>query len=201
MNQLRKYLTPLNLLAAGVVLLLVFDLALATKLGLAWHRASSDQSEEYTAEMVRYTQLQGQMQHLRGLPTRLDSSRTQAGAFMAARIPNNDSTVIAELGELASRNHVRLSRAQYPLVPAVAGLIELRIDASLTGDYTELMHFINDVERDRSHAFFIIRSVALTGQQGGLVNLRIRLTTYMRTDAANAAALANASRASGSEVQ
>ena len=196
MNQLRKYLTPLNLLAAGVLMLLVFDLALATKLGLAWHRASSDQSEAYTADMVRYTQLQGQMQHLRGLPTRLDNSRTQAGAFMAARIPDNDSTVIAELGELASRNHVRLSRAQYPLVPAVSGLIELRIDASLTGEYTELMHFINDVERDRSHAFFIIRSVTLTGQQGGLVNLRIRLTTYMRTDAANAAALANASRAS-----
>ncbi len=200
MSELRKYLSALNLLAAGVLLLLVFDLALATKLVIAWHQASSDQSAEYTADMATYTQMQRQMQHLRGLPTRIGGSRSEAQTFFAARVPANDSTVIAELGELATRNHVRLSRAGYTLVPAVQGLVEQRIDASMSGEYSPIVHFINDVERDKNHAFFIIRSVTLTGQQGGTVNLRLRLTTYMRADAASAAVLETAGRAA-SETQ
>ncbi len=200
MNQLRKYLSPLNLLAAAVLALLVFDLSLATRLGFAWHAASSDQSPEYTADLTTYTQLQAQMQHLRGLPTRIDSSRREADTFVAARIAADDSTVIAELGELASAKHVRLSRASYTLVPAIPGLVEQRVDASLTGEYDPIMHFINDMERDKTHAFFIIRNVTLTGQQSGVVNLRVRLTTYMRADAASASVLANAGRAAA-EVQ
>ncbi len=200
MNEMRKYLSPLNLLATGALLLLVFDLTLATKLFLAWHQASSDQSAEYAADMATYAQLQAQMQHLRGLPSLVSGSRGEAQAFFAARVPANDSTVIAELGELATHNHVRLTRAGYTLVPAVQGLVEQRIDASMTGEYTPIMRFINDVERDKNHAFFIIRSVTLTGQQGGTVNLRLRVTTYMRADAASAAVLATASRAA-SEVQ
>ena len=200
MNQLRKYLTPLSLMAAGVLLLLVFDLALGTKLGIAWHDASSDQSAEYTANMTTYTQLQAQMQHLRGLPTRLDGSKNGAQLFFADRVAANDSTVISELGDLASRNHVHLTRASYTPAPAVQGLVELRVDAAMSGEYTPIMHFINDVERDKTQAFFIIRSVTLTGQQSGTVNLRLRLTTYMRADAASAAVLATASRAA-SEVE
>ncbi len=200
MNELRKYFSALNLLAAGALLLLVFDLALATKLAVAWHQASSDQSDEYTADMTTYAQLQAQMQHLRGLPARIDGSKSEAQTFFTARVPANDSTVIAELGELAAQNHVRLSRAQYTPVPAVQGLIELRVDASMSGEYDPIMHFINDVERDKNHAFFIIRSVTLTGQQSGTVNLRLRLTTYMRADAASAAVLETAGRAA-SEVQ
>jgi len=200
MNQLRQYLSPLNLLAAAVLALLIFDLSLATRLGLAWHAASSDQSAEYTADLTTYTQLQAQMQHLRGLPTRIDSSRREADTFFAARIAADDSTVIAELGELATSTHVRLSRASYTLSPAIPGLVEQRVDASLTGEYDPIMHFINAVERDKSHAFFIIRNVTLTGQQSGVVNLRLRLTTYMRADEASARVLANAGHAA-SEVQ
>ncbi len=200
MNQLRKYLTPLSLMAAGVLLLLVFDLALGTKLAIAWHDASSDQSAEYTANMTTYTQLQAQMQHLRGLPTRLNGSKSGAQLFFAARVAANDSTVISELGDLASRNHVNLTRASYTPAPAVQGLVELRVDAAMSGEYTPIMHFINDVERDKTQAFFIIRSVTLTGQQSGTVNLRLRLTTYMRADPASAAVLATASRAA-SEVE
>ena len=66
---------------------------------------------------------------------------------------------------------------------APSGLTELHIDAGLSGQYSELMHFINGLERDQDHVFFIINGVTLNGQQGGLVNLRLRLTTYLRGDA------------------
>jgi hypothetical protein len=40
------------------------------------------------------------------------------------------------------------------------------------------MRFINSLERDPM--FFIIRAMAFTGQQGGLVNLRLRVSTWLR---------------------
>ena len=52
------------------------------------------------------------------------------------------------------------------------------MDASVSGDYTSVMRFINSVERDKM--FFVIDGLTLTGQQGGLVNLRLKVTTYLR---------------------
>ena len=49
------------------------------------------------------------------------------------------------------------------------------------GTNTQLIHFINDLERDKNHVFFIINTLTLSGQQGGLVNLRLRMTTYLRS--------------------
>jgi hypothetical protein len=40
------------------------------------------------------------------------------------------------------------------------------------------MRFINSLERDQM--FFIIRTMSLTGQQGGLVNLRLKVSTWLR---------------------
>ena len=40
------------------------------------------------------------------------------------------------------------------------------------------MHFVNGLERDKT--FFVIRSMAFTGQQGGLVSLRLRVSTWLR---------------------
>ncbi len=52
------------------------------------------------------------------------------------------------------------------------------MDASLSGDYRPLMLFINSLERDKM--FFLINGVTLSGQQSGTVNLRLKLTTYLR---------------------
>ena len=51
------------------------------------------------------------------------------------------------------------------------------MDASLSGEYAPIMHFINGLERSKT--FFLINGLTLTGQQGGLVNLRLRLNTYL----------------------
>jgi type IV pilus assembly protein PilO len=200
MNDLRKHLTPLNLFAAAIALLLVFDLSLATRLAVAWHQSGSDQSAQFQADLARYAQLQAQVGRLRSLPTAVSSSRSATERFLDARIPNSDASVVQELGRLAGENNVRLTRAQYVLAPAAPGLAEQRIDAAVSGPYTPLMHFINGLERDKDHSFFIIRNLALTGQQGGTVNLRLRVTTYMRVDPATAAIIAAGAK-STQEVQ
>ncbi|WP_158750915.1 hypothetical protein [Acidobacterium sp. S8] len=181
MNNLRKLLTMLNLHFAGVVILLGLNLFLLTRLVLAWHAASSDQTADYEASHVTYEQLQAQMSHLQGLPEKVDQARTDADKFYGKRIAPNYSTMAGELGALTSKNNVRLTRAQYTPVPAIHGLTEVRIDASLSGEYTSLMHFINDIERDKNDVFFTINTLTFSGQQGGLVNLRLRMTTYLQS--------------------
>jgi Tfp pilus assembly protein PilO len=178
---IRKLFTLLNLHIAGVTVLLALNLVLLTRLFFAWHDASSDQSEEYEAQHMTYMQLQAQMSHLQGLPQKVDQARTDADTFLDHRIAPNYSTMAGELGALAVKNNVRLTRAQYTPTPAINGLTEVRIDASLSGEYAPLMRFINGIERDKNHVFFIINQVAFNGQQGGLVNVRLRMTTYLRS--------------------
>ncbi len=184
---LARVFTTLNVHLAVVFFLLAFDLILGTKLLVAWHQGHSDETAQYDADLRTYAQLQSQAARLQALPGQLTSSRTQADAFIDSRIPASDSVLLNELGTLTTHNHVRLSRAAYPVGPAIPGIVEARVDANVTGEYTQVMHFLNEVERDKNHAFFIIRSVTLTGQQGGMVNLRVRMTTYLRGDMANAA--------------
>jgi hypothetical protein len=130
---------------------------------------------------MTYVQLQAQMSHLQGLPQKVDQARSDADTFYDKRIAPNYSTMVGELGRLKDKDNVRLTRAQYTPTPAINGLTEVRIDASLSGEYAPLMHFINDAERDKDGVFFIINALALNGQQGGFVNLRLRMTTYLRS--------------------
>jgi hypothetical protein len=82
---------------------------------------------------------------------------------------------------------VRLTRVQYTQGTPGPGLTEISLDASISGDYPAIMRFINSLERDPM--FFIIRSMSLTGQQGGLVNLRLRVSTWLRPADAAASGL------------
>ncbi len=84
--------------------------------------------------------------------------------FYAARFPNAYSTISATINDLATKNSVRLTNLAYTPTPALAGLAEVRMDASLSGEYAPLMHFINGLERSKT--FFLINGLTLTGSAG-----------------------------------
>lgn len=183
MNKLRGLLTPLNFHIASLAVILLLDVLLGTKVVLAMHAISSDESPAFTAQEIHYGQLQARMRQIHNLPAKVSDARQQASQFVDARISPNYSTIAAELGNLAAQDNVRLANAQYTPVPAIPGITRVKIDASLSGQYAPLMHFINDLERDKHHVFFIITALAFNGQQGGMVNLRIRVDTYLHADA------------------
>ncbi|HTV81790.1 MAG TPA: hypothetical protein VME18_03995 [Acidobacteriaceae bacterium] len=183
MSSIRKYLTKVNLHLAALALVVVVDIFLGVRFALAWSAIRSDQSGNFVQQQVRYGQLLGQMRHLNGLPERVEQANVDAQKFYAARIAPNYSTMVAQLDGTAVKDQVRLARDEYAQAQAIDGLTEVQIDAGLSGQYTDLMHFINDLERDKDHVFFIIENIAFTGQQGGLVNLRLRLITYLRAGA------------------
>jgi hypothetical protein len=183
MKDLRRWFTVLNLHLAGAAALVVLVLVLAIKAALAVHAAGALDSQSYQQDQIRYVELHAQMAHLQGLPQKVNQARDDAGHFYDARIASNYSTIAEQLGSAAVKNQVRLSNTRYAPAAAIEGLTEVRIDASLSGDYTPMMHFINDLERDKNHVFFITDGLTFTGQQGGLVNLRLRLSTFLQAGA------------------
>jgi type IV pilus assembly protein PilO len=172
-----KLISLLNLHFAGVALLLILNLVLAVRLFLAWSTLRNASADQLQQQQTAYRALQLEMTPLRGLPQKVALSRTQANDFYSARFPAAYSTISATINDLATKNSVRLTNLAYTPTPAIAGLAEVRMDASLSGEYAPLMHFINGLERSKT--FFLISGLTLTGQQGGLVNLRLKLNTYL----------------------
>ena len=82
---------------------------------------------------------------------------------------------------------MRQSRAQYTQAPRGTDLTEISIDAGISGAYPDIMRFVNSLERDQM--FFVIRGMQLTGQQGGVVILRLRVSSWMRAEDAAASGL------------
>ena len=178
-----KLISLLNLHFAGVALLLVLNLVLAVRLFLAWSTLRTASADRLQQQQTAYRALQLEMTPLRGLPQKVSLSRTQADEFYTARFPAAYSTISAAINDLATKNNVRLTNLGYTPTPAITGLAEVRMDASLSGEYAPMMHFINGLERSKT--FFLITGLTLTGQQGGLVNLRLKLNTYLHANDLN----------------
>lgn len=170
--------SPLTWHVAGFILLFVLAVGLAIRLGLDWAVMDSHSSEVLAEKQVQLRSLEIQTAPLRGLDQRVAKTREQLVDFYQKRIPPNYSSIDARILELQIDSGVRLSRAQYTQGDPGPGLTEISLDTSISGSYPAIMHFINSLERDPM--FFIIRTMSLTGQQGGLVNLRLRVSTWLR---------------------
>ncbi len=178
----RDWLTPLYFHYAGLALLLLINLYLAIQVGVLWQQAKGQDAEAVAGQQVALKTAEIQAKPLEGLDVKLTRANQEADRFYADRLPVSYSEVLSELGALTKRQGVRLTHVNYAqaavAAQGVSQLTEVRMDASLTGDYRSLVLFLNGLERDP--VFFVINGVTLTGQQSGTVNLRIRLTTYLR---------------------
>lgn len=163
---------------AVVTVLAIVNLYSLVQLGMAWHTLRTDRPEQLQIKQVELRTAQLQARPLRNLPQRIADSTKGAEHFYDGRVPGADSAILAELGSLEQKANVHLSRVQTAFAPALRDVTEVRMDASVSGDYASVMRFINSVERDKM--FFVINGLTLTGQQGGLVNLRLKVTTYLR---------------------
>lgn len=173
--------TELNLHFAGVALLAVLVLYLVAHTIYVWQAMNAHDQAAIEQAHVQMVAAELAAKPLRGLDTKLAASTTDADRFYKGRLPYAYSEVLAELGAVTKREGVHLTRVQYVQNGVLQGedaLTELRMDASVSGDYRSIVHFINAMERDK--VFFVIYGINLTGQQTGQVNLRLRLTTYLR---------------------
>lgn len=181
-ERVRGLVSKLNLHFAGVAVLALVNLYLLAHIFFAWSAASSRNADALEQQTVAMKTAEIAKKPLDGLDAKLVDATTDADKFYKQRLPFATSEVANELGALAKKDGVRLTRVGYTYAPVMAGssgaLTEVRMDAGLTGDYRPLVTFINGLERDRM--FFLIDGVSLTGEQSGTVGLRLRMTTYLR---------------------
>jgi Tfp pilus assembly protein PilO len=179
--------SPLTWHYAAFAVLLVAVIGLSIRFGLDWTATNGSSADALTAKQFQLKALDLQTAPLRGIDKRVEDSSAQMRAFYAKRIPPNYSSIDRRIGELGVSSGVRLSRVQYTQGKPGSDLTEISMDASITGNYPQIMRFVNDLERDQT--FFVIRGLTLTGQQGGLVNLRLQLSTWLRPADAAASGL------------
>jgi Tfp pilus assembly protein PilO len=171
----------------GCAALAVVVLILAVRLGLDWAATNDRSSTALEQKQIQLRALERQTKPLEGLDDRVEESRKQIATFYAKRIPANYSSILRTIGDLGVKSGIRLSSVQYTQGQTGADLTEITMDAGIAGAYPQIMRFVNSLETDQT--FFIVRGMALTGQQGGLVNLRLRVSTWLRPADANASGL------------
>ena len=179
--------SPLTWHYTGFAVLLVLVVGLSVRVGLDWAATDSHSNDVLADKRVELKAMDLQTGPLRGLDKRVADSRKQMQAFYEKRIPPNYSSIATRVGDLQVKSGVRLSRVQYTQGVPGADLTEITMDAGISGDYPAIMRFINSLERDQT--FFVIRAMALAGQQNGVVNLRLRVSTWLRPADAAASGL------------
>ncbi len=179
--------SPLAWHYAVLAVLLAVVIGLSVRFGMDWAATNGRSADALAARQLQLKALTLETAPLRGLDKRVELARAQVREFYQERIPFNYSSIATRIGDLALAAPVRLTRVQYTQGPPGSDLTEISMDAGITGDYPAIMRFVNSLERDQT--FFVIRGMSLTGQQGGLVNLRLRVSTWLRPGDARASGL------------
>jgi Tfp pilus assembly protein PilO len=137
------------------------------------------QLSQLRVELQRKTR---EVEPLRNIDKKIVLAKGQIGGFYKDRFPAKDSDLLNELGKLASANGVRMQQARYKEEDAESsGVIPIAIEATFSGDYLQLVRFINTLER--SKLFVDVDSVDLAGESAGPVKLNIGMHSYLRSGA------------------
>jgi Tfp pilus assembly protein PilO len=134
------------------------------------------QLSQLSAEYHKKTR---EVEPLHDMPKKMDTAKDQISDFYKQRFASRDSELTTELGKLATENGIRIQQAKYKEEePETSGIVPVAIEGSFSGDYLQLVRFINTVER--SKMFFTVDSVDLAGEGAGPVHLQISMHSYLR---------------------
>lgn len=170
--------SPLTWYFAGAAVLFVFTAVLGVRFALDMAATSASRTDALAGKQSELKLAEIQTAPLRGLDKRLTMTDKQIKDFYAQRIPSAYSAIETHIDDLQVKSGVRLSRLQYTQGKLGSHLTEIVMDAGVSGDYPQIMRFVNGIERDKT--FFVIRTMQLNSSQGGQVNLRLRLSTWLR---------------------
>jgi hypothetical protein len=134
---------------------------------------------QLSAELQKKTR---EVEPLRGVDKKIVLAKGQISQFYKDRFAARDSDLADELGKVASGSGVRILQAKYKQEdPTGAGIVPVEIEGNFSGDYLQLVRFINALERSKQ--FFTVDSVSLAGESAGPVKLEVKMHSYLRSGA------------------
>ena len=174
MPDLRKARTKLQI-AAGT--LVVIDIA-AILLLLSPY-AGSEASRQSQMRQLWLALKSRETAPWRGLDKKIPEAKQQIAGFYQDRFPSGYSEISNSVDKIASESGVKISSEKYDQKEADVESVQLvEIQADVSGDYLQLVRFINTLER--SKLFFIVKDLQIAGEQSGQVKLQIKFETYLR---------------------
>lgn len=176
--------SPLTWHYVVFALLLALAVGLCVRLGMDWAATNTNAADALAIKQLQLKQMKLQLAPLNGLDQTVAKTREQLKQFFDDRIPANYSAIESSMSDMEVKSGVRLSRVQYTQGKPGQDLTPITVDAAISGNYPSIMRFVNEIER--AQTFYIIQDMALAGEQNGMVNLRIRVTTWLRPAAAAA---------------
>jgi len=136
--------------------------------------------EQLTSLWATLQQKTREVEPLRGLDKKIPVAHKQIEDFYKDRLPAQESVISEQIGKLAQQSGVRIGNVKYAAKESSpVGVQRVEIAGDFSGDYLQLVRFINSLERDQ--IFFLINSVGLGGEQGGQVKLELKMETYLKT--------------------
>ena len=177
MPDLKNTQQKLTMTVAGIVCL---DLALVAILFsplVGSQKSRRAQLDDLWRELQLKTK---QTEPLRGMDKKIASAQVQIDQFYRDRLPEQDSAISESLGRVASESGVQMTGVKYdPKDENQVGLRPIYISAQFSGGYSQLVRFVNALERNK--LFFIVDGVDFASQQQGAIQLNLNLETYLRT--------------------
>ena len=163
-----------------VGLLLVLDLAAAAVLFSPLVGSAESRRFEKNSLAAQLTQKNREVQPLRGMDQKVELAKKQIPQFYTERFAALDSDLAEDLGKIATENGVRILQAKYKQEPAeTAGIVPVEIQGDFSGDYLQLVRFINSLER--SKMFITVDGIDLASEGAGPVRLQVTMHSFLRS--------------------
>ncbi len=183
----RSFSVKRRLILIGLGLLLAADLGLA---GYSWQTSTALRTPmaQLKEDSHKLDLLNSDIERAERIRHDLPATVADYDRFDASLLPAStaDSTVTAELDELARKSGLQIEslNLRYKEIPG-RNLTQVDLDTAVGGDYTNIVKFMNNLQR--SHNFYVVESLNLQAQgQGtgaGTMRIGLKMKTYFRTAA------------------
>ena len=137
---------------------------------------------------VQILQSKAQLGRTRTIAGKVDRGRQEGDQFMDEYFLNSSSTYSTIVGELvgaAKRANIKAKEHSYVTEPIEGSedLTMLSITGAYEGTYSDLLHYVNEI--DRTKRLLIIENLVAQPQQGagGVLNISIRFDTFVKEKA------------------
>jgi Tfp pilus assembly protein PilO len=182
----RDFALRKRLILGSVILLVLADAALAV---YSWDLASAIRKpeQEYAAKTKHLELLKQSIDNAQKIRENIPAIQKDCDKFEHSLAPARSgySTVSFELDAIAKKAGIRLTDLSYkPTAIPDRGLAEVSIDATVNGDYKNVIQFLNGVQRSAS--LYEVDSLTLANENANqgpanLIRVALHLKTYFWT--------------------
>jgi Tfp pilus assembly protein PilO len=181
----RNFKPQKRLILGSVILLIVADVALAA---YSWSLSSAPQTpkEEFAAQSKKLDILRADIKRAQGIQAYMPHIQTDCDAFENDRLHSANSgysSVTADLGAISQKAALQLSDLAFKQkeIPN-RKVTEVAIDATVTGDYKNIVEFLNGLQRSQN--IYSVDSLSLASEvqnASSALRVAIHMKTYFRT--------------------